>query len=147
MLTLSGGDILAFAEVILPGKYTCTGFYKFEVSVSTINIISYKAVNCNINYLLTPWLYSPLGTLASFKADTHPLLFAFCLQLFTFSSHKSFSASPSHLSLTFQVFLQPSTSFSSYSQHCFISIYTDGWKSLQSLSNILLTKNNCMALI
>jgi hypothetical protein len=54
----------------------------------------------NLTYFLTPGLYCPLRTLASFTEDVHcSRLSAFCLLLFTFSSRKSFSISPSYLNL------------------------------------------------
>lgn len=44
-----------------------------------------------INFTLTPWLYAPLTSLASFTTDPHSSLsFVFCTHFFTCSSHKTY---------------------------------------------------------
>ena len=58
------------------------------------------------NHLLWPWFYGPLRDLASLTTDAHSSLStAFCRQLLTFISHRSFSTSSSHLNLTFPLLL------------------------------------------
>jgi hypothetical protein len=55
-------------------------------------------------YLITPWVYQPVRTLASFTTDACvSLLFTFCLYLFTFISLKLFSTSsgPSESGLSY----------------------------------------------
>jgi hypothetical protein len=54
---------------------------------------------------ITHWLCVPLRILASFKPHAHAsLLFAFCLHIFPFSSHKSCSMYSSHLCLGLPTF-------------------------------------------
>jgi hypothetical protein len=65
--------------------------------------------NYTNNHLLTPWLYGPLRHLASLTTDAHSSLStAFCRQLLTFISRRSFSTISSHLNLGLPFFLLPS---------------------------------------
>jgi hypothetical protein len=59
--------------------------------------------------LLTPWLNSPLGALASITDADFSLSTAFCRRLLTFISSRSFSTSSSHLYLGLLLLLLRST--------------------------------------
>lgn len=69
--------------------------------------------HCMVQIMLSISHYGPLRILALFVIGTiSSLLFAFCFHLFTFSSHISFSASPSHVSMVLTTFLPFSHSLS-----------------------------------
>jgi hypothetical protein len=96
-------------------------------------VTKYKTTNPDvvlITYLLIPWLHGPLRTLASFASDVHSsVVFASCLHLFTFSCHKSFSTSYSHLNLALPTFVRPSGLL----QKTYITIYV--WSILITCPN------------
>lgn len=73
--------------------------------------------HCMEQIMLNILHYEPLRILAPFVISTiSSLLFAFCFRLFTFSSHISFSASPSHVSMVLLTFLPFLAHFQEFSQ-------------------------------